>query len=156
MLPSESRAAGKPANAGQVVSRCFSRGQLLPTEVGRFHACRQQCQSHAVPYCLLAGKDRRSLKSRNDLRIVCAWSTFFRCELTWTSRVRRHTPSFTDALEASYGQAAPIGRSSEYHTNTRRRAAERHELKTNTGVVCSAGTGCAGFKNGVVPNAHPN
>jgi hypothetical protein len=70
VLHSESRAAGKPANAGQVVSRCFSRGQLLPTEVGRFHACRQQCQSHAVPYCLLARKDRRSLKSRNDLRIV--------------------------------------------------------------------------------------
>ncbi len=38
----------------------------------------------------------------------------------------------------------------------RTRAEERHKLETDASVVCSADTGCAGFKCGVVPHAHPN
>jgi hypothetical protein len=71
------------------------------------------------------------------------------------STTHRH---FKDAPEASYGhRAAPIlrwfGGVSHQHENEGRRATQ---VEADASVVCSADTGCAGLKSGVVPHAHPN
>ena len=72
-------------------------------------------------------------------------------------RVHTGPGHFKDAPEASYGhRAAPIlrwfGGVSHQHENEGRRATQ---VEADASVVCSADTGSAGFKSGVVPHAAP-